>query len=66
MDKTVHPDKKLMVATSIIPKASRTGLIITPPPMPQIAPMIEAKKQIRKKITNNIIIPRIFSYSILF
>ena len=53
MDKTVHPERKLMVLTSIIWKASRTGLIITPPPIPQIAPITDAKKQIRKnKIIN--------------
>ena len=66
IERTVQPDKKLMVATSIMPNASRTGFIITPPPIPQIAPMMEAKKQIRQKITNNIIIPHIFLfYSIL-
>ncbi|EEX20208.1 hypothetical protein BLAHAN_07239 [Blautia hansenii DSM 20583] len=66
MESTVQPDKKLMVATSITPNASRTGFMITPPPIPQIAPMMEAKKQIRKKTTNNIIIPHIFLfYSIL-
>ena len=51
IDKTVHPDKKLITDTSNTPKASMTGLMIIPPPMPQIAPMIEAEKlMIKNKI----------------
>ena len=47
IDSTVHPERKLMVDTPIMPKASRAGLIMTPPPIPQMAPTTEAKKQIR-------------------
>lgn len=50
MDNTVHPDKKLMALTEIRPKASNTGLMITPPPIPLIAPMVEAMKLIKKKM----------------
>lgn len=54
MDKTVQPDKKLMIETSMTPNASMTGLMMTPPPMPQMAPMVDAKNAIaaiRKIIT---------------
>ncbi len=53
MDKTVQPDKKLMTETSMTPNASMTGLMMTPP-MPQMAPMVDAKNAIaaiRKIIT---------------
>ncbi len=33
-----------MTDTSNTPNASMTGLIMIPPPMPHIAPMIEAEK----------------------
>ena len=49
MASTVHPERKLMVSTLMIPKASKTGLIIMPPPIPHMAPMIEAKKQIQQE-----------------
>ena len=44
MESTVQPDKKLMLATLSTPKASRIGLISTPPPIPQIAPTTDAPK----------------------
>ena len=44
MESTVSPDKKLMVDTLASPHTSRTGLMITPPPMPQMAPATDAKK----------------------
>ena len=50
IERTVQPDKKLITETSIIWKASNTGLMMTPPPIPQIAPMTDAQKQIAKKI----------------
>ena len=46
MESTVQPDRKLIVATGKSPVASSTGLTITPPPIPQIAPIVDAKKQI--------------------
>ena len=48
MAKTVQPERKLMVPGKSAPEASSTGLMITPPPMPQIAPMIEAPKLMMK------------------
>ena len=51
MDKTDSPDRKLMLLTLITPKASSTGLMITPPPMPQIPPMVEAARQMAKMIS---------------
>ena len=57
MDKTVQPDKKLMADTSIRWNVSRAGFIITPPPIPQIAPATDAKKQITKKMNEIIISP---------
>lgn len=42
MDSTVHPDKKLAAEISKIPKASSSGLMIIPPPMPDIAPIVDA------------------------
>ena len=44
MHKTVQLDRKLIVETLKTPKASKTGLMITPPPIPQIAPAMEAPK----------------------
>ena len=44
MDNTVQPDKKDIVVTDSQPNKSRTGLIITPPPIPQIAPTTDAPK----------------------
>lgn len=45
MESTVHPDRKETVVTAMTPVASSTGLIITPPPIPQIAPTTDEKKQ---------------------
>ena len=50
MVSTVHPDRKLMVATSRTPTASNAGLMMTPPPIPQIAPAMEAPKLTIRKI----------------
>ena len=50
IDNTVHPDKKLMAVTSSTPKESSTGLIMTPPPIPQIAPTMDAPKHTTKNI----------------
>lgn len=44
MLRTVQPERKLMVDTLAKPKRSSTGLMITPPPMPQTAPMREARE----------------------
>ena len=52
---TVQPDINVMAETDITPVASRTGFIIIPPPMPQIVPMLQAKKAVRKQIINNTI-----------
>lgn len=51
MASTVQPDRKLMPDTLKTPVASNTGLIITPPPMPQIAPTIEDPMLTRKNRT---------------
>lgn len=51
MESTVQPDRKLIVATGKSPVASSTGLMITPPPIPQTAPIVDAKKQIANTIT---------------
>ena len=59
IESTVQPDRKLMVLTSATRNKSRTGLIITPPPIPQIAPVTEDKKLINKQ--DNIVTPRIFT-----
>ena len=50
MDSTVQPDKKLIAATVSSPSMSSTGLITTPPPMPQMAPATLARKLTKKKI----------------
>ena len=51
IESTVQEDKKLILLTSIILKESSTGFIITPPPIPQIAPIDEASKLTIKKKT---------------
>jgi len=56
MLKTVQPERKLAVATGTIDKLSNTGFIITPPPIPQIAPAVLDKK-LTKKTTNGIYSP---------
>ena len=48
MDKTVQLERKLMVLMFNVWVASSTGLIIIPPPIPLIAPIVEAAK-LRKK-----------------
>ena len=50
MPRTVHPDRKLISVTCIIPSASSAGLMITPPPIPHILPMIQAPNATRKQI----------------
>ena len=57
MESTVHPERKLMVATLARPSISSIGLMITPPPMPQIAPAMDAKKLTQK---NKIELMRLF------
>lgn len=47
---TVQPDKKLSASTGIILSASVTGFMITPPPIPVIAPVTDDAKHI---INNN-------------
>lgn len=49
MESTVHPDKKLTAATLSSESISSTGLIITPPPIPQIAPIMLADRLTIKK-----------------
>ena len=44
IESTVQPDKKLIVDTLAIWNKSRVGLMITPPPIPQIAPAVDARK----------------------
>lgn len=44
IESTVQPDKKLIVDTLVIWNKSRVGLMITPPPIPQIAPAVDARK----------------------
>lgn len=51
MAKTVLAERKLAVDTSTRPKKSNSGFIIIPPPMPQIAPIMEAETLMTKKIT---------------
>ena len=51
IERTMHPDMKLAVLTEKIPKASATGLMITPPPMPQMQPITDEKKLISAKKT---------------
>ena len=47
IESTVQPDKKLIVDTLAIWNRSKTGLMITPPPIPQIAPAVDARKLTR-------------------
>ena len=64
MESTVHPDRKLMVETLASPNRSSTGLMITPPPMPQMAPATEASRLTAKN--RNCCMPkRPFSFYIL-
>jgi len=44
MASTVQPDKKLTVATLSRWNRSRVGLMMTPPPMPQMAPATLASR----------------------
>jgi len=48
MARTVQPERKLMAETLRPDTASTTGLMITPPPIPEIAPDVVAVIQIRK------------------
>ena len=48
MDSTVRPERKLMALTLMMFMASSTGLMMTPPPMPQMPPMTEAARQMIK------------------
>ncbi len=47
MAMTVQPDRKVTVATDMTPVASSTGLMMMPPPMPQMVPRIQAPKVTR-------------------
>ncbi len=47
---TVHIDKKVILFTDSRPTASNIGLMNTPSPTPQIAPIMDANK-LTKKIT---------------
>ena len=49
MESTVQPERNWMDARSMVPAASSTGLRMTPPPMPQIAPTTQARKETRKR-----------------
>lgn len=49
MESTVQPERKLMVGTLARPSTSSTGLMITPPPMPQMAPTTEERKLTTRK-----------------
>lgn len=46
---TVSPDRKLASLTLMIPCMSMTGFMITPPPIPQMLPMPEARRQTKNK-----------------
>ncbi len=48
MESTVQPDKKLIVETLAQPNRSSTGFIITPPPIPHMAPATDAAKLTKK------------------
>ena len=50
MQSTVHPERKLMLLTLMIPVASRTGLMMTPPPIPQMEPAVQDRILTAKKI----------------
>ena len=45
MASTVMPDRKLAAFTPMSPSASMAGLMMTPPPMPQVGPRTQARKQ---------------------
>jgi hypothetical protein len=51
MVNTVLPDKKTASGTVAIPKSIIKGRIITPPPIPQRAPIIEEQKAMQKSAT---------------
>ena len=55
MASTVHPERKLMLLTLMMPVASNTGLMMTPPPIPHIEPASE-ERILTKKNTNTITI----------
>ena len=44
---TVQPDRNVTAATDIMPVASSTGLMMMPPPIPQMVPRIQAPKVTR-------------------
>ena len=48
MASTVQPERKLTVATPMPETASRTGLMMTPPPTPLMPPAVVAARQMRK------------------
>lgn len=52
IDKTVQDDNRLILLTSKTSRESKTGFIIIPPPIPQMAPIVEDKKLTIKKIIN--------------
>ena len=53
MDKTVQPERKLMVVTVSRWSMSSTGLMTTPPPMPQMAPtMLASRLTMKNRIIN--------------
>ena len=66
MDSTVQPDRKETLATSIIPSASSTGLMITPPPIPQTLPIADAKKHTSAMIHIATAFPSFYTERLLF
>ena len=48
MESTVQLDKKLIVDTLAHPNKSSVGLMMIPPPMPQTAPTVDARKLTKK------------------
>ena len=48
MDSTVHPDRNWMAETGSRCSRSSTGLMMTPPPMPHMAPTMLARRATRK------------------
>lgn len=62
MESTVQPDRNDTDAVSIIPDASSAGLIMTPPPIPQMEPAADEKKQISRIINSFIISILLSSY----
>src|SRR5699024_892193 len=75
---TVHPDRKLILLTLMTPTASSTGLMITPPPIPQIEPAIEDRiltaknthtitiKPLPSLLHTSAVIPLTFYYILFF